>query len=71
MRELVAQYLSKSISRRMFVNRLVKTGVSAAAAASVVSSLTPMVYGETGDTGASPEDVRIFEGTGGRLLPNS
>lgn len=65
MRELVAQYLSKSISRRMFVNRLVKTGVSAAAAASVVSSLTPMVYGETGDTGASPEDVRIFEGTGG------
>ncbi len=24
-----------------------------------------MVYGETGDTGASPEDVRIFEGTGG------
>ena len=54
MRELVAQYLSKSISRRMFVNRLVKTGVSAAAAASVVSSLTPMVYGETGYTGASP-----------------
>jgi benzoylformate decarboxylase len=65
MRELVAQYLSKSISRRMFVNRLVKTGVSAAAAASVVSSLTPLVYGETGDTGASHEDVRIFEGTGG------
>ncbi len=36
MRELVAQYLSKSISRRGFVSRLAKTGVSLAAAQSVV-----------------------------------
>ena len=35
MRELVAQYLSKSISRRGFVNRLVQTGVSAVAAQTV------------------------------------
>ena len=48
MRELVAQYLSKSISRRGFVNRLAKTGVSLAAAQSVVQSLTPLVYGKRG-----------------------
>ena len=68
MRELVAQYLSKSISRRRFVNRLVKTGVTLAAAQSVVQSLTPSVYGETGETDVAPEDVRIFEGTGGEAF---
>jgi benzoylformate decarboxylase len=68
MRELVAQYMSKTLSRRGFVNRLVKTGVTLAAAQSVVQSLTPMVYGETGDTDVTPEDVRIFEGTGGEAF---
>ena len=68
MRELVAQYLSKAISRRGFVSRLAKTGVSLAAAQAVVQSLTPLVYGETGDTDVSPEDVRIFEGTGGEAF---
>ncbi|MCH7802963.1 MAG: hypothetical protein IH937_02680, partial [Acidobacteria bacterium] len=68
MRELVAQYLSKSISRRSFVSRLAKTGVSLAAAQSVVQSLTPLVYGKTGDTDVSPEDIRIFEGTGGEAF---
>jgi acetolactate synthase-1/2/3 large subunit len=68
MRELVAQYLSKSISRRGFVNRLVKTGVTLAAAQSVVQSLTPMVYGKTGEADVTPEDVRIFEGTAGEAF---
>jgi benzoylformate decarboxylase len=68
MRELVAQYLSKTISRRGFVNRLVKTGVTLAAAQSVVQSLTPMVYGKTGDTDVTPEDIRIFQGTGGEAF---
>ncbi len=68
MRELVAQYLSKSISRRGFVSRLAKTGVSLAAAQSVVQSLTPLVYGKTGDTDVSPEDIRIFEGTAGEAF---
>ena len=68
MRELVAQYMSKTLSRRGFVNRLVKTGVTLAAAQSVVQSLTPMVYGETGDTDVTPEDIRIFEGTGGEAF---
>ena len=40
MRELVAQYLSKSITRRGFVQRLVKAGVSAAAAEPIAQSLT-------------------------------
>jgi benzoylformate decarboxylase len=60
--------MSKTLSRRGFVNRLVKTGVTLAAAQSVVQSLTPMVYGETGDTDVTPEDIRIFEGTGGEAF---
>ena len=54
MRELVAQYLSKSISRRGFVTRLVKTGVTLAAAQSVLQSLTPMVHGQEGVDRVSP-----------------
>ena len=68
MKELVAQYLSKTISRRGFVNRLVKTGVTLAAAQSMVQSLTPLAYGETGEADVTPEDVKIFEGTGGEAF---
>ena len=60
MRELVAQYLSKSISRRTFVSKLASTGVSLAAAQSILESVTPLVHGQ----GASPEGVKIFQGTG-------
>ena len=66
MRELVSQYLSKSISRRRFVTRLVSTGVSLAAAQSVLLSLTPLVHGAA--QGTSPEGVKIFEGTGGEAF---
>ena len=41
MRELVASYLSKSISRRGFLKGLTKTGVSLAAAESILKSLAP------------------------------
>ncbi len=68
MRELVSQYLSKSISRRSFVSRLAKTGVSLAAAQAVLQSLTPLVHGQTGSGGGSLEGVRIFEGTGGEAF---
>ncbi len=68
MRELVAQYLSKSISRRGFVTRLVKTGVTLAAAQSVLQSLTPMVHGQEGADRVSPHGVRVFEGTGGEAF---
>ncbi|MEE8160625.1 MAG: hypothetical protein V3T61_03205 [Acidobacteriota bacterium] len=48
MRELVAQYLSNSISRRRFVSRLVGTGISLTAAQSVLQSLTPLLHGQDG-----------------------
>ena len=66
MRELVSQYLSKSISRRRFVTRLVSTGVSLAAAQSVLQSLTPLVHGAAPETAS--EGVKIFEGTGGEAF---
>jgi Thiamine pyrophosphate enzyme, N-terminal TPP binding domain len=40
MRELVAQYLSHSISRRRFINSLTKAGLTATAAQSVLGALT-------------------------------
>ncbi len=40
MRELVAQYLSRSISRRRFVNGLTKAGLTATAAQSVLGAVT-------------------------------
>jgi len=46
MRELVAQYLSKSISRRGFLKGLTTAGVSLAAAESILQSLTPFVEGQ-------------------------
>ena len=39
MQELVARYLSRSISRRTFITSLCKTGLTVAAAESVLSSL--------------------------------
>ena len=51
MRELVAQYLSHSISRRGFVSGLSKAGLSAAAAQSVLSAVTSVSYAE----GAGPQ----------------
>ena len=43
MREVVTRYLSKSLSRRGFVKALVKTGITVAAAESVVTSVTSSV----------------------------
>ena len=44
MRELVAQYLSKSISRRRFVNGLTKAGLTATAAQSVLGAVTSVSF---------------------------
>lgn len=63
MRELVAQYLSKSISRRGFVSRLVKAGISLAAAEPIAASLTQVVRAQAARA-VSPDSVRIFQGTG-------
>src|SRR6476620_6877044 len=70
MRELVASYLSKSISRRGFLKALTKAGVSLAAAEAVLKSLTPLVQAQDARRTA-PEGIKLFQGTGGRLLPSS
>ncbi len=66
MRQLVAGYLSRGMSRRSFVSRLVGTGVSLAAAESLAKSLTPAALARR--SGEPLEGVRIFEGTGGEAL---
>jgi benzoylformate decarboxylase len=64
MRELVASYLSKTISRRGFLKGLTKAGVSLAAAESILKSLTPHVQAQEARR-AAPEGVKLFQGTGG------
>jgi len=64
MRELVASYLSKSISRRGFLKGLTKAGVSLAAAESILKSLTPHVQAQDARR-AAPEGIKLFQGTGG------
>jgi thiamine pyrophosphate-dependent acetolactate synthase large subunit-like protein len=64
MRELVASYLSKSISRRGFLKGLTKAGVSLAAAESILKSLTPHVQAQEARR-AAPEGIKLFQGTGG------
>ena len=51
MRELVAQYLSHSISRRGFVGGLTKAGLTAGAAQSVLTAVTSVSYAQ----GAGPQ----------------
>src|SRR5687768_8242527 len=62
MRNLVAQLLTNGISRRDFVRRLVATGVTTAAANSVLDSVTAM---QQAGAPVSPEAIRLFTGTGG------
>ena len=78
MRELVAQYLQRSISRRAFLKGLTTTGVSMAAAQSVLDSLpvahaqgkpqapTPTHVPTQGIAArASTDAIKVLEGTGG------
>jgi len=64
MRELVARYLSRNISRRGFLKGLTATGVSLAAAESILDSLVPLAQAQS----AAPEAVRMVEGTGGEVF---
>ena len=48
MRNLVAQLLTNTISRRDFVRRLVATGVTTAAANSILDSVTAMAQAPGG-----------------------
>ncbi len=63
MRELVAQYLSQSISRRTFLKGLTAAGVSLAAAESILESLAPAAHAQEARPAA--EGIKVFEGTGG------
>lgn len=63
MRELVRQFLSEGLSRRGFVRRLVKTGISLAAAEPIAQSLTEVIQAQNAGL-VSPEAVKIFQGTG-------
>jgi thiamine pyrophosphate-dependent acetolactate synthase large subunit-like protein len=64
MRELVAQYLSRSISRRNFLKGLTTAGVSLAAAESILQSLVPLAHAQEA-RGAASAAIKVFEGTGG------
>jgi len=64
MRELVAQYLSKSISRRGFLKGLTTAGVSLAAAESILQSITPFVEAQE-TRRVAPEGIKLFQGNGG------
>jgi thiamine pyrophosphate-dependent acetolactate synthase large subunit-like protein len=64
MRELVARYLSHSISRRGFLKGLTTAGISVAAAESILESLVPVAHAQ--DAGRIAADgIKVVEGTGG------
>src|SRR5262245_39869934 len=81
MRELVAQYLSKKISRRGFIGGLTKAGLTASAAQSVLTAVATVSYAQgAGPTPAAPAaaapaatppaaaavaGVKPFQGAGG------
>src|SRR3954470_15025667 len=67
MRELVARYLSRSISRRRFLKGLAGAGLSATAAQSVLDSLVPAVRAQEAAR-VAPEAIKVVEGTGGQCM---
>jgi benzoylformate decarboxylase len=63
MRALVHRYLSRRLSRRGFFERVVGSGFSAAAAASILDSLEPLAQAQD-----APPTGPLVTGTGGELL---
>src|SRR5206468_4462261 len=66
MRELVARYLSQSISRRTFLKGLTTAGLSATAARSVLDSLVPVAHAQAKAAAqgtVAAEGFKAFEGT--------
>ena len=61
-RDIMAQYLDKGISRRGFVTALAGIGISAAGVASLVKSADAV------ETSVNPRSVRMYTGTGGQLM---
>jgi len=66
MRELVARYLTDSISRRTFLKGLASAGLSATAAQSVLDSLIPVAHAQGAD--AAKASFKVVEGTGGECF---
>src|SRR6266496_2128578 len=64
MRELVRRYLESALSRRGFVDRMLMSGFSIAAADAILTALAPAQAQES----PSPEFTRTFRGAGGELL---
>ena len=67
MRELVAQYLSRSISRRSFLKGLTTAGISLTAAESILDSLVPLAHAQEARGGAATA-IKTFQGTGGECF---
>src|SRR3977135_2478263 len=67
MRELVARYLSRSISRRGFLKGLTTAGISLASAESILESLIPIAHAQ-GAQRVAPEAIKMVEGTGGECF---
>src|SRR5439155_20922153 len=67
MRELVARYLSRSISRRGFLKGLTTAGISLASAESILESLVPIAHAQ-GERRIAPEAIKMVEGTGGECF---
>src|SRR5207245_2689558 len=63
MRELVARYLSRSISRRGVLKGLTTAGISLAPAQSIPESLVPIAHAQEA-RGIAPEAIKMVEGTG-------
>src|SRR6059036_3816707 len=63
MRELVARYLSRSISRRGFLKGLSTAGVSLASAQAILESLVPIAHAQDARR-VAPEAMKMVEGTG-------
>ena len=69
MRELVARYLSDSISRRTFLKGLTTAGLTATAARGVLDSLVPAARAQSTEAGKGTiEGIRIVEGSGGECF---
>jgi len=63
MRELVAGYLSQTISRRGFIKGLTGAGLTLAAAESVFQSLESVAHAQAARP-LTPDGVKLFQGTG-------
>src|SRR5262245_25764763 len=66
MRELVARYLSHSISRRNFLRGLSAAGISMGAARGILESLEPLAHAQ--EVRSAPGAFKVIEGTGGECF---